>query len=70
MPFAFTDEQLVTIQTVAAPIPVNLRAAFLEALAAELAGRDDVGAGELHRLALEARRRVAPWQSTLAANVG
>ncbi len=54
---AFTDEQLVAIQTIAAPLPLQLRSAFLEALAAQLGNRD-VGDGELHRIALEARRLV------------
>ena len=54
---AFTDEQLVTIQTIASPLPLGLRGAFLEALAAELGDRN-VGDGELHRCALEARRLV------------
>ena len=54
---AFTDEQLVTIQTIASPLPLGLRGAFLEALAAQLGDRD-VGDGELHRCALEARRLV------------
>ena len=54
---AFTNEQLVTIQTIASPLPLQLRSAFLEALAAQLGDRD-VGDGELHRCALEARRLV------------
>jgi len=45
---AFTDEQLVTIQTIASLLPLGLRGAFLEALAAELGDRN-VGDGELHR---------------------
>jgi hypothetical protein len=59
---AFTDEQLVTIQTIAAPLPLQLRSAFLEALANELDGRD-VGDGELHRIALDARRLVTGGQA-------
>jgi hypothetical protein len=51
-----------------APLPLGLRSAFLEALARELNGHSDVGDGDLHRCTLEARRQVAPWQSTLAAN--
>ena len=34
---AFTDEQLVTIQSIASPLPLGLRGAFLEALAASWA---------------------------------
>lgn len=52
MPLAFTDEQLVTIQIIAAPLPPQLLSAFLQALANELEGRE-VGDGELHRIALE-----------------
>ena len=58
MPLAFTDAQLVIVQTIAAPLPPALRSAFLEALARGLNGRSDVGDGELHKLALEARRLV------------
>jgi len=57
VPLAFTDEQLITIQTIAAPLPLQLRSAFLEVLAVQLGDRD-VGGGELHRIALEARRLV------------
>lgn len=70
MPNAFTDEQLVIIQNIAAPLPVNLRSAFLMALDRSLAGRSDVGDGELHKLAIAARQQVAPWQVDLAANAG
>jgi hypothetical protein len=61
---AFTDEQLVTIQTIAAPLPLQLRSAFLQALANELDGRE-VGDGELHRAALKARDAV-PRSKALA----
>jgi len=50
-------------------LPLQLRSAFLEALAAQLGNRD-VGDGELHKLAIAARQQVAPWQSALAASVG
>ena len=35
---AFTDAQLTTIQIIAAPLPLQLRSEFLQALAAELCG--------------------------------
>ena len=47
----------------AAPIPVQPRDALLRELAGELRlrGAGDVGPGELHRLCVEVRRRIVPW---------
>ena len=47
----------------ATPIPVQPRDAFLRELAGELRlrGAGDVGPGELHRLCVEVRRRIVPW---------
>jgi hypothetical protein len=51
------------------PIPIEQRDEFLRALAGELRLHPDSGAGELHRLCFEVRRRITPWATTMAANI-
>jgi hypothetical protein len=62
---SLSDDEMHTVTEIAAPIPLQLRGAFLRALAVELHGRGDIGAGELHRLAVAVRRRLVPWTSGL-----
>jgi hypothetical protein len=50
----------------ATAIPVEKRDAFLRMLAG---GRADIGAGELHRLCIDVRRRITPWTTTMAARL-
>jgi hypothetical protein len=64
-----TDEQPRTVMELAAPIPVEQRDEFLRVLAGELEHRGDVGPGELHRLCIEARRRVVPWTAALVTGI-
>jgi hypothetical protein len=52
---ALSDAQLEQIKTLAAPLHPRWRGAFLRALAAEIGDRE-VGAGELHRIALRVRQ--------------
>jgi hypothetical protein len=67
---SLTDDQLRTVMELAAPIPVEQRNEFLRMLAGELEHRNDVGPGELHRLCVEARRRIVPWTAALMAGTG
>jgi hypothetical protein len=55
---ALTDENLKTLQTVAAPIEPKLRGRLLEAVAEACRGRPDLGPGEFHRIAHTCARRV------------
>jgi len=55
---ALTDENLKTLQTVAAPIAPKLRARFLEDVAAACRGKADLGPGEFHRIARACARRI------------
>jgi hypothetical protein len=66
---SLTDEQLRLVMDLAAPIPREQRDQFLRGLADELRLHPDIGAGELHRLALEVRRRLVPWVATMAAGI-
>ena len=66
---SLSDEQLQHVMDLAAPVPIEQRDAFLRALVGELQLRPDLGSGELHRLCLEVRRRIAPWVTTMAAGV-
>jgi hypothetical protein len=66
---SLSDEQLVQVTELAAPIPVEQRDEFLRLLAGELRTRGDVGPGELHRLCIEVRRRIVPWSTALAAGL-
>ena len=54
----FSDAQLTTIQTIAAPLPLQLRSEFLKVLAAELWGCEPADDQALHGAALRARHRV------------
>ena len=56
---AFTDEQLVIIQTIASPLPLKLRNAFLEVLAAELCSQEPADDECLYNAALKARQVVS-----------
>jgi hypothetical protein len=56
MPLGFSDEQLATLAQLAAPLPRELRGAFLQVLPTEL-GSDEVG-DNLHRAASAAGAKV------------
>jgi hypothetical protein len=60
MPLSFTDEQLIELRDLAAPLYPAARAEFLRALAAEFADRSEVGDGELHRVAVALQRELLP----------
>jgi hypothetical protein len=63
------DEQMSILLAIAAPIPLQLRDAFLRALTDELRNRSDVGAGELHRLGIDVRKRLVPWTSSMVERI-
>jgi hypothetical protein len=50
------DEELRELLALSAPIPRQLRPAFLEAVAAQLAGREQAGAGRIYRIGREVQR--------------
>jgi hypothetical protein len=56
-PIAFTEAQMREIKTAASPLPSSQRAAYLERIAALLAGRD-FGDGDVHRAVVRAQREV------------
>ncbi len=55
----FSDAQLTTIQTIAAPLLLQLRSEFLKALAAELCGCEPADDQALHDAVLRARHRIS-----------
>jgi hypothetical protein len=66
---SLSDEQLRHVMDLAAPIPLEQRDEFLRAVAGELRLRPDIGAGELHRVCLEVRRRIVPWATIMVAGI-
>jgi hypothetical protein len=69
----FTDERLVTIQTIASPLPLQLRGAFLEALAARRSAMSSwrrVGRRSLATIALSIRRRSTDVRGSSACERG
>jgi hypothetical protein len=57
MPLALSDSQLDAVLRAAQPLPVDDRAAFLEALAQALAGYREIGDGQLYVVIREVQRR-------------
>ena len=55
-PLALSDSQLDQIMRLAAPLSVNVRAAFLERLASELRGLGELGDGVVFRTASRIQR--------------
>lgn len=66
---SLSDDQLLQVRELASPLPIKQRDA-LRMLADELAGRTDIGAGELHRLCIDVRRRITPWTTTMTQRLG
>ena len=57
-PMSLTDDEMNTIMALAAPLPQESRAGFLEAIAAELAVQGaEVGPGAIYRVARGLQRR-------------
>ena len=54
-PLSLNDDELDTLMALAAPLPIENRAAFIEAIAAELAGAEVPGA--VHRVARRLQRK-------------
>ena len=54
-PLALTDSELDAVLAAARPLPVERRDAFLQAVAAELRGRE-VGPGLVHRVVAQVQR--------------
>jgi hypothetical protein len=66
-PIALSDRQMAEVQQAAAPLPRDLRPAFLERLALELRGQDLANAdGLVHRTARQVARAIA-WESDQTA---
>jgi hypothetical protein len=59
MPLALSDDCLREVFAAAALVPVELRGAFLEAVAAELGDQSALGPGNVHRIAFAVARRIA-----------
>jgi hypothetical protein len=58
MPLSFSDDEITAIMRLAEPVPIENRAAFFEAIAAELAANGaEVGPGAIHRVARSLQRR-------------
>jgi hypothetical protein len=57
MPLALTDDQLSAVWTACQPLAPDQRVGFLEALAAELRGLDDIGDGQLFRAIRAVQRK-------------
>jgi len=68
-PIALTDIQLREVQQAAHLVPRDLCSVYLERLADELRGRDDLGDGEMHRLASKIAREIV-WYAGRSAEVG
>jgi hypothetical protein len=56
-PLALTDSELDTVLAAARPLAVERRDAFLQEVAAVLAGVGEVGPGVVHRVCAETQRR-------------
>lgn len=63
-PIALTDDELDVVMRAATPIDHDRRGAFLEAVAAELAGQRELGEGVVFRICREQQRKFydAPMQ--------
>ena len=68
MPVALTDAQLRELMQAAQLVPLDLRNAFLQQVAARLRGKD-LGDGLVHRVAYEVARSIT-WDAERAAAVG
>jgi hypothetical protein len=57
MPIALTDDQLTMVMRAAAPLSPRDRGPFLEGVATALAGRREIGDGDVFRAIKEQQRR-------------
>ena len=55
-PIKLTDDELDAVMSAARPLPIDLRDAFLHAVAHELAGYKVVGPGLVHQVCREQQR--------------
>jgi hypothetical protein len=69
LPIALTDIQLREVQQAAQMVPWALRRVYLERLAGELRGKNDLGDGEIPRLAYKIAREIA-WNVERTAAIG
>jgi hypothetical protein len=67
-PLHLTSDQLDAVFRAAAPLPVAARDDFLKAVAEALAGRAEVGDGDVFRAVREAQKQF--WDPPLAAGLG
>jgi hypothetical protein len=56
-PVRLTDEQMSAILAASHPLPPDVRGAFLETCARELAGLSEIGDGTVHRVVMVVQRR-------------
>jgi hypothetical protein len=56
-PLHLSDSELDAVMAAARPLNVNVRDAFLQAVAAALAGCSEVGPGTVYRIVAETQRR-------------
>jgi hypothetical protein len=57
LPLSFDDQQLEQVMAACVPLPPRDRKAFLKAVASELAGCPEIGAGAVHRAIVATQRR-------------
>jgi hypothetical protein len=55
-PIHLTDEQLTEVMRLAAPLPIDMRTAFLERLAGELRALGELGDGAVYRIARQLQK--------------
>jgi hypothetical protein len=56
-PLALSDDQLSAVLAAATPLPPDVRGAFLETCAREIAALPMIGDGSLHRLVMVVQKR-------------
>jgi hypothetical protein len=56
-PIKLSDDELNAVLAAAGPLPVEMRDAFLHAVARALSGRDVVGPGTVHQVCRELQRQ-------------
>jgi hypothetical protein len=55
-PLKLTEDQMLTLLAASKPLPADVRAAFLEHCAQEIAQLPEVGDGALHRMVMRVQR--------------
>lgn len=55
-PVKLTDDELTAVMSAARPLPIEMRDAFLHAVAHELSSRNVIGPGTVHQVCRELQR--------------